>query len=133
LRSCCFANILIIPKQLPSENTDAHYLRLTSFSDNATVTFDSNLPASMDTIVRSSFEGLTRLYGHAIKTVCAKGCLGTVYLFLKAARRKRKSDAAKLSTPISCLAVEACSEPRPWECRRRKKASGNLRLPGKRH
>ena len=71
-RSCCFANILIIPKQLPSENTDAHYLRSRAF-----LTIEIPLsfqPVSLvDTAIWSSFEGLTRPCWHAIKIRLRKG------------------------------------------------------------
>jgi hypothetical protein len=72
MRSRCFANILIIPKQLPSENTDAQYLRLNLFSRIPT-SLRFSPASSMNTVVRSPFEGLTRICGHAIKIRLRKG------------------------------------------------------------
>ena len=65
-----------------------------------------------------TFEGLTSLYRRVIKArFVPKSVPGPVPL-PDALRHKRKSDAAKLSTPNSCLAVEACSEPQPALSRR---------------
>ncbi len=41
---------------------------------------------------------------------CAEGCSRTSFAFPGSPSAPTESDAAKLSTPISCLAVEACSE-----------------------
>ncbi len=82
----------------------------------------------------STSEGLTSLQRHAINArFVLKAVPGPVSPSLARLWLRTESDAAKLSTPISCLAVEACSELRYALTRRPLRTFGGIPHAGKRH
>src|SRR6476646_7867625 len=85
----------------------------------------------MNTRVASSFEGLTCISRHAIKARLCEKLLWDHLPLPECGLAQMKSDAAKLSTPISCLVVEACSEPRPCAYQRRSKGVRAMLHAGK--